>query len=244
MKKRTFNIISIIVFLIAMVMLTAISVPLIKHCNEPDKFKAYIDSLGSWGIVMMFFIQIAQIIVALIPGEVVEFVAGTLYGWFGGMVFCLVGIALGQALIFKAVKFFGKDFVEKAAGSKVMTKFSFLHNETKLKSVLFFLFFIPGVPKDLLTYFVPLTKIKLREFILITTIARIPSVISSTIAGSAFTDQNYILLIGVYIGIFVFSAIGALIYKRFSSKHNLSENKISQDSESEKESEDAETLNV
>ena len=42
-------------------------------------------------------------------------------------------------------------------------------------SFLFILFFIPGTPKDLLTYVSGLTPVKLWQWLLLTTIARIPS---------------------------------------------------------------------
>ena len=54
------------------------------------------------------------------------------------------------------------------------------------------MFLIPGTPKDLLTYIVPLTRMKLSEFLCITLIARIPSVVSSTAGGALFGNGNYI----------------------------------------------------
>ena len=98
MKNKGLKIFSFIVFLIAIGLLTAIAIPLMRNYNNPAQFKATIDDLGTWGLPAMLFIQLAQIVVALIPGEVVEFVAGTLYGWFWGTIFCLVGIAIGQTI--------------------------------------------------------------------------------------------------------------------------------------------------
>lgn len=218
LKKRTIKIISYTIYVIAMIMLAAIVVPIVRSYDKPAEFVNYIHSYGIWGNLMMMFIQIAQIIVALIPGELVEFVAGTLYGWFGGWVFCTVGIFLGQLIIFKSVRFLGKDFVEKVAGSKTVNKFKFLQDEKKLKTIIFFLFFIPGTPKDLITYIVPLTKIKLRDFLAISIIARIPSVISSTYAGYAYAESNYLLMAIMYGGILIFSIVGVLIYRRFEAK--------------------------
>ena len=219
MKKNPFKIFSITVFAIAMLMMLIITVPLIKSYNNPDAFRAYIEGFGAWGFLMMMFMQISQIIVAIIPGEVVEFVAGTMYGWLGGWFFCSIGILIGQFLIFKAVKFFGKSLVEKVAGNEKLNKFKFLNDEKKLKSVIFILFFIPGTPKDLITYIVPLTKIKLMDFLVITFFARIPSVISSTYAGDAFSDKNFIKLLIVYVAIAAFSVIGALAYRTWEAKH-------------------------
>ena len=169
--KKKFRMAITIIYIIAMVLLTLIAIPLIKSYNNPDEFISVIDGFGVFGFIVMLFIQISQVIVALIPGEIVEFVAGTLYGWFGGLVFCLLGIAVGQCIVFIAVRFLGETLVERAAGSKAMTKYKFLRDEKRLKTVIFILYFLPGTPKDLLTYVVPLTKITLRDFLVISVLA-------------------------------------------------------------------------
>ena len=218
-KKGTLRIIAFIIFGIAVVLLTFIAVPIINSYKNPQEFKAYIEGFGSWSFVAMFAIQIAQIVVALIPGELVEFVAGTIYGGWGGLFFCLGGIAVGQTLIFYLVKILGRDFVEKVAGSKNLKRFKFLQDEKKLKSVIFFLFFIPGTPKDLITYIVPLTKIKFLDFLAISLVARIPSIVSSTFAGDAFSERKIVLLAIVYGIALTFTLIGVLIYRKWKIKH-------------------------
>lgn len=216
--KKIYKYVSLIVFVVAMLGLTAIAIPFIDSIKEPEKFKEFINRFGAFGIVVMFFIQVAQIIVALIPGEVVEFMAGCMYGWFGGLLLCLLGIAVGQTAIFKLVKWLGKDFVEAAAGSKAMEKLKFLQDDKKLKFVIFFLFFIPGTPKDMITYIVPFTKIKLRDFILLTLVARIPSVVSSTYAGEALMENDIATLILAYGIIAVMSLLGIGVYKLYEKK--------------------------
>lgn len=225
MKKNTFKLISTIIYVAAMVLLTAIAVPLIKSYDNPDDFIRLIDSFGIFGFIVMLFIQVAQVIVALIPGEIIEFVAGTLYGWFGGFLFCLFGVAIGQCVIFLAVRFLGENLVEKAAGSKAMNKYKFLRDEKRLKTVIFIVYFLPGTPKDLLTYIVPLTKIKLADFMVISLLARIPSIISSTLGGDAFAEKNYLFLAIIYVLILIISISGALIYKKWDAKHSANNSK-------------------
>lgn len=219
-NNKIFNIVSAVVFILAIAILTAVALPLIKNYDNPDAFKAYIESLGPWGIVMMFFVQIAQIVVALIPGEVVEFLAGTLYGWLGGLLFCLIGIAVGQAIIFTMVRILGRSFVEKVAGSDKLNKYKFLQDEKKLKRIIFILFFIPGTPKDAITYIVPLTKINLRSFLLLTIPARIPSIITSTMAGGALVSSGIETTVVIYLVIGAISLCGALFYKWWEKKHS------------------------
>ncbi len=220
MNKKTLRLILSVIYIISLVAITFIALPFFKSIKNPEEFKAYIDSFGVWGILVVLFIQIAQIVVALIPGEFVEFICGALYGWLGGLLLCLLGIAIGQAIIFFSVKFLGKDFIEIVAGSKAMEKLKFLQDEKKLKAIIFILFFVPGTPKDLITYLVPLTKIKLKDFLLISLFARIPSVISSTYAGSLFIDSNFKMLLITYGAIAVFSLIGFIIYKAYEKVTN------------------------
>ena len=216
--KKAYKYISIIIFFVAMAGLTLMAVPFIRSFNEPQQFKLFMDRFGIAGILVMLLIQIAQVVVAMIPGELIEFVAGSIYGWLGGLLVCLLGVGIGQIIIFKLVKTFGKDFVEAAAGSNAMNKLKFLKDEKKLKRVIFLLFFVPGTPKDLLTYAVPFTSISLRDFIAITLFARIPSVLSSTYAGAAFAESKFKTLLITYMTIGVISAIGIGIYKLYLKK--------------------------
>ena len=92
----------------------------------------------------------------------------------------------------------------------------FLQNTKKLNILIFILFFIPGTPKDLFTYFIGLTPMKLRTFLILSSIARIPSVISSTIGGEALGLQNYTFAIAVFILTAAISGIGLLIYRKIT----------------------------
>ena len=224
--KNRFKTISGLLLIAAVIILFALLFPIISSLDNPEEFKEYLDSFGVMGFFLLLLVQVFQIIVAVIPGEVVEFLAGTVYGWLGGLFFCLLGIAIGQLIVFSAVRYFGKGLVEKAAGSKAMTKFKFLHNENRLKTVIFLLFFIPGTPKDLLTYFVPLTKIKPFDFIVITLVARIPSILTSTFAGDAFAESDIGMMIGAYAVILLLFTAGYVWYSRWNAAHKENDTEL------------------
>ena len=88
----------------------------------------------------------------------------------------------------------------------------------------FLIFFIPGTPKDALTYFIPLTDMKLSTFLFITTIARIPSIITSTIGGHAIGVENYIFSILVFVVTGIISLVGLYVYKKISQKKVMNYN--------------------
>ena len=214
MKNRgKFKKISFICFLVAMLLLSLVCIPLVRGYNNLSAIEGFIEDFGVLSIFALLFIQILQIIVALIPGEVVEFAAGALFGPVWGTLICMLGILLGQWLIFTIVIRWGNSVLSAVLDKKFMKKFKFLHDEKKIKLITFILYFLPGTPKDLLTYFMPVTGINIKAFLSITIFARIPSVVSSTIAGSLYAEGDIKLTLIVYAVVTVLSGLGYLIYR-------------------------------
>ena len=94
----------------------------------------------------------------------------------------------------------------------------FLNTERKRNLLIFLVFFIPGTPKDLLTYFVGLTDIRLRTFLLLSLVARIPSVITSTFGGHLLGQERYIGAVILYGITGLLSALGMVAYNRYLKK--------------------------
>ncbi len=143
-------------------------------------------------------------------GEPVEVLAGMSYGPIGGLFVIFLGAFISSVIIFFAVRKFGRNFlysfvskekIEKLENSKLFS------NPKKIDSILFILFFIPGTPKDLFVYLAGLLPIKPTKFLLISTFARFPSIISSTIAGSSLVDGNWTMIIVTYAVTFALAGI-------------------------------------
>ncbi len=212
-KRRGYVAVSLLVLLI-LVALTVVFVKLLSpYLSSSEEFKLFLEQFGWKGRFILLGIQCLQVIFALIPGEVIEFVAGYAYGVVEGTLLCLTSVAICSSGIFLLVKRFGTPLVEWFLPQEKMGKLQFLSDEKKLKWLVFLLFFIPGTPKDALTYFVGLTKLSLREFLVITTIARIPSIVTSTVCGHLMMEQNYWLSVVVYAITGIISCVGYLLYK-------------------------------
>lgn len=78
----------------------------------------------------------------------------------------------------------------KAIQKSKLDEFAFLKDAKKLETIVFILFLIPGTPKDMLTYVVGTSPMKITQFLVLATFARIPSVISSTFIGSTIRQGN------------------------------------------------------
>ena len=92
MKKTTIKLLNILGLVVAISIIAFLAYPIFKNFYNTEVLKTFIENLGPFGIFAMFFLQVLQIVVAIIPGEVVEFVSGALYGFWGGTIICILGI--------------------------------------------------------------------------------------------------------------------------------------------------------
>lgn len=186
--------------------------------SSPEALRDVILSYGAGSYAVGLGIQVLQVFVALIPGELVELALGYSFGFLGGTAVCLLGIAIATVPIFLLTKKLGVRFAEIFVDREKIEQLSFIKSETKLKRLIFLLFFIPGTPKDLLTYFVGLTPLSLGDFLIITLTARIPSIVTSTASGYFFAEGNYLTSAVIYAVTGALSLFGIWSYKRITSR--------------------------
>ena len=184
----------------------------LKNLGSGEDFQAYIRSFGPAGWLVLLGLQILQVFIALIPGEVLETGAGYAFGPLWGTLICYVGLVIASTLVFLLTRRFGVKLVEVFVSREKINDLKFLREERKRNLLVFALFFIPGTPKDLLTYFVGLTDMKLGTFLLISLVGRLPSVLSSTVGGHLLGDENYMGAIWLYAITGAVSLAGLLTY--------------------------------
>ena len=190
-----------------------------EYLADPELVRKAIGEHYLAGAVAMILICAAQVVVALIPGEVVEIAAGYVFGSWIGSLLCLAGIVLGSCTTILLVRKFGSGLVYAFYPKEKIDALPIIRDPAKRNLLTFILFVIPGTPKDLFTYAIGLTDMSIPLYILLTTAARFPSVILSTLSGSAVGDENYGKAIVFVIITAAVSGIGILIYQIFSKKH-------------------------
>ena len=83
----------------------------------------------------------------------------------------------------------------------------------------FILFLVPGTPKDaLLTHIIPLTKINPVKYFALSTIARIPSIVTSTFLGSSIGKGNILLSVIIFILTGALGIVGILYDNKMNRK--------------------------
>lgn len=215
-KKTQIKVTRIILTIVIVVALSAFLwrlAPFMKNLSTTEgqiAFKGKIDSMGFGGLVLLFGLQILQILLVVLPGEPFEVLAGMCYGAWGGCLFITVSVFITTTIIFFTVRklghkylynFFQKEKVDKVMNSKL------LKNPRNLDMILFILFFLPATPKDLFVYIGGLLPIKPLRFIMISTFVRFPSVITSTMVGANISNGNWKMSLLIYAVTFVVAGL-------------------------------------
>lgn len=234
-----------IIVLLASIFLTIWIYPKIMSFSDPIKraeLETEIRSSGLGGWFIMLGIQILQVVIAMIPGEPVEIFSGVLYGAFGGIVTCMIGIFIGTVIVYTLVKRLGLPLVSCFVDPDEIGKLWFLKDEKRFQQVALLLFFIPGTPKDLLTYGVCLSwtakqaskqnqpsnnldisnsmAINPWKFFLLSTIARLPSILTSTLLGASLIEGNFKTSVLVFLVTALISLVGILFHKWLTNHKN------------------------
>ncbi len=203
MKKTSIKTIVKITLIAAFLMLlVAVSVKyliplsrLLTTQEGREQISTVMESYGIFAPLIYSGLMALQIIIAFIPGGPLELVAGMLFGGIKGTIFTMIGAVAGTAAVYYLVKLFGRPLVHFFVSEEKMKKFTILEDEKRLEFWIFILFLIPGIPKDLLTYIVPLTKMRPLHFILLANIARFPAITASVFMGDSISDGRYWLCI-------------------------------------------------
>lgn len=228
---RIAKIVAVIAIAVVLVFVTIRLLPWFVSLKDESvrvAFQEYVHSLGFGGVLLLLGIQVLQIVVAFLPGEPIEILGGMLYGTFGGLVLCLTGVLIGSCAVYSLVRLLGKPLIDRLFKKEEVSKYAFLRDTAKIETMVFILFFIPGTPKDILTYLAPFVRIKPLKFFLIATFARIPSVITSTYAGASIMAGKWWQTVVVFVITGILGLLGIWYNNRLTKKQNA---KLAQEGE-------------
>ncbi|MEW6137307.1 MAG: TVP38/TMEM64 family protein [Thermodesulfobacteriota bacterium] len=157
-------------------------------------FRTYIESWGGWAPAAFVALQGLQVIIAPIPGELTGAVGGFIFGGLPTVLYSSLGLTLGSLVNFLIARIIGLPFVKLVVSRETLEKFHFL-TERRGALLAFVLFLIPGFPKDILSYILGLSPMRLLTFAIVCTLGRIPGTVMLSFSGAAVYQENWRLLI-------------------------------------------------
>lgn len=214
-KEKIFMFFRFVILLLVILLMAYITIqciPLIsKLANEETRmeFKNDIANMGFKGVLTVLGLQILQIVVAVIPGQPMEIVSGMLYGTWGGMLLCLVGIFLGTLMVFLIVRKVGTDFMQLFFSKEKIDEIKnskLFKNPAKFEMLMFIMFVIPLLPKDIFIYIGGISPVRPKRFLAIATLARIPGLFVTVYAGNKLSEGSFLITI-ILVAVFLIVGI-------------------------------------
>lgn len=183
---------------------------LIEIFKNVDTIEEYILAHKKHGALIYISAQVIQIIISVIPGQPFQFAAGYIYGPLIALILSIIGAFIGATITFFLARFLGRGAMELFFGkTKVFDYITRLDSKNGFL-ILFLMYFIPGFPKDVISYVAGLSRIKWPPFILIVTTARIPAMLGSIFVGAFTRSQQYM---AVFLVALIVVLISFLSYK-------------------------------
>lgn len=165
---------------------------LIENFSNLKNVEAFFDDYKAESVYVYIGTQILQIVICIIPGQWLQFAAGYMYGFWLGYLFSLIGAFAGSVLTYYIAKVLGHDAMHLIFGEEKIRKMLKTLNSKKAVVLVFIIFLIPGVPKDLCNYVAGLSEMKLKPFLVVSLIGRTPGMMGSLLIGRQIGTGGYV----------------------------------------------------
>ena len=186
--------------------------PLTALLSNHDRVVEFVERMGFFAPLIYILLQIAQIILAPIPGQVVGGVGGFVFGWWG-ILWTLIGSTIGYLIMIVISRKFGRSLIEKIFKKSAMDKFDFIFGENAA-IILFLVFLLPGLPDDMVGYMAGLTDIPIKKLIVLMTLGHIPTIIITNYIGMGLGESN--LAPVIIVSVLVVVVFGLALFKKDS----------------------------
>ena len=174
---------------------------------DPEKLRVWVDQFGVFAPAVLVCIQAAQVVLAPIPGQVVALVAGYAFGPVAGSVYSIVGVLIGSTIAFSLTKRFGRPAAERLLHDDILDRFDEFVDRVGLPGLFVFVL-IPGLPDDIVCFLGGLTEWRLRTFLVVMTVGRLPVYLITVYAGGELASGRLWVALALVVALAVASVGG------------------------------------
>lgn len=186
MIKRWINIFLVLLLVTG---LLAFGPGLHRLLSDRAALEAFLRKAGAWAPLGFLALNIAQVVLAPLPGAIIGMVGGYIFGFGLGFLLNTLGIFLGSLAVFLLARRFGKPLVDQFVGGKTL---QLLEKASRGKGLwgLALIFLLPFLPDDALCFAAGLTPIPTRTFALLVIFCRTPGSFVATLTGAGLINLS------------------------------------------------------
>ena len=185
---------------------------MMKSFKSLDDVTAFLNAHRSKTVLLYIGIQVAQIVISVIPGQFFQIGAGYLFGFPKTLVFSVIGAFIGTFISFYLAKILGRESIKVLFKNHKIDNYLDHLNSQKGYTIVFLIYLIPGFPKDI----VGLSNMNFKAFVLFSLLGRTPAMSISIMVGTLYYSKNYTALAIVIAVVIVITGICILKRKKIS----------------------------
>lgn len=223
LKRRARTIAIFVKFALLLVILVGVPLYLwffhqdfLRQFADYEASREFFETYRTQSIYILLGLQVVQILISIIPGQGIQFVAGLFYGFWPGLLLSLVGALVGTVLTYYVAGFLGRDALYLFFGERKVDAMLSKINSKRGMILVFLIYLFPGLPKDLCTYAAGISRMKLPAFLIISLVGRTPAMMGSLLIGRGLGRGDYTTVIVIGILAVVFFVLGALFHNQLS----------------------------
>jgi len=161
--------------------------PLWAFFGDQEHIREWVTGFGLWGPLVSIALNVAQVLLAPVPGQFVGLVNGYLYGVWLGTLYSMVGLALGTTLVMGLGRRFGRPLVERLVNPEQLAHWDRIADH-RGALFLFLVFLLPFLPDDVVCFLVGLSPLAIPPTVVLATLGRLPGVFVSCWVGAYATE--------------------------------------------------------
>jgi uncharacterized membrane protein YdjX (TVP38/TMEM64 family) len=170
---------------------------------DKDRLLSFIAHHRGYATFIFIGLQVVQVLVAVLPGEVTGFVGGIAFGPVWGVILSTIGLSLGSLIAFNLARGIGRPLVDIFVSEETIKHYDYVMKHKGI-FLAFLMFLIPGFPKDMLCFILGLSHMRQVDFLAVCTSGRLLGTILITIGGAFFREGRHnalFLIIGISMGV-------------------------------------------
>ena len=185
----------------------------LRRFEDVQEVIAFLERYETESIPIYLGLQVLQIVISVLPGQVFQIAAGYMYPFWLALLLAMTGAVLGTAITFGLAKLLGQDFLHLFFGEEKIDYYIERLNSKRAYTIVFLLYLIPGIPKDVVSYAAGASEMHIKPFLILSAVGRLPGMCGSLLMGWMLEGEHYIGL-GIVAGIAVISFVVCILFRK------------------------------
>ena len=181
---------------------------IIDNFGAVDKIESFLNNNRNNAAWIYLILQIAQLVICVLPGQAVQFAGGYMFNLGLGIVLTMGGCAVGTVIAFYISRLLGKDAMYLFFNKEQFDSYIDKLNSKRAFMLLFIIYLIPGIPKDMFAYAIGVSNMRFIPFFIISLIGRAPAMICSLVVGNMVATGSYTGALIISLIVLVLTVIG------------------------------------